>query len=136
MRRVDIALIVGRRKWLILSLVMVTLLGFGFKYYKGVGSWWFNDYGAGVMYEIFWCLVVYLIRFRRQDATRIAFAVLIITCALEVLQLWHGWQLLEDIRGTFPGAVLLGTTFVWWDLPHYALGCAIGWVWMRLIGND
>jgi hypothetical protein len=59
-------------------------------------------------------------------------AVFAVTCALEVLQLWHPAPL-EAVRGTFLGRTLLGTTFVWWDFPHYALGCALGaWSGRRL----
>jgi hypothetical protein len=46
------------------------------------------------------------------------------------LQLWHP-PLLEQIRATLIGKLLLGTTFVWWDFPHYILGCIFGWLWLR-----
>ena len=57
---------------------------------------------------------------------------LVVTCALEVLQLWHPW-FLEKVRSTFLGKALIGTTFVWWDFPHYFLGSLIGWVWLKRI---
>jgi hypothetical protein len=37
------------------------------------------------------------------------------------------------LRGTFLGAALLGTTFDWWDFPHYVIGCAIGIVLAKLL---
>ena len=119
------------RRWILLSLCIVVPLGFWFKFYTGWGEFWFNDYGAGVVYEIFWCLVVFLfVRPVRENSVKIAVMVFALTCVLEVLQLWHP-LFLDSIRGTFPGSAILGTTFVWWDFPHYALGSSIGWVWMQ-----
>ena len=47
------------RKYVLLSLLLVTPTGFLFKFYSGPLQWWFNDYGAGVLYVIFWILVVF-----------------------------------------------------------------------------
>jgi len=41
------------------------------------------------------------------------------------LQLWHP-PFLELIRSTFWGRALIGTSFSWWDFPHYIFGSAIG----------
>ena len=123
-----------KRKWIILSLCLVTPAGFLFKFYAGAGHKWFNDYGGGLLYEIFWCLIVFFFVPHRKYITPITLWVLIITCILETLQLWHP-PLLEQIRSTFLGAALIGTTFVWLDFPHYLLGCAIAWAWMRTISN-
>ena len=120
------------RRRVVASLLVVTPLGFLFKLYAGPGQRWFNNYGAGVLYVIFWCLVLFLIWPRRERAARIAAGVLAATCLLEVLQLWHP-PLLEQVRATFLGRALVGTTFAWWDLPHYLLGAALGWWWMRRI---
>ncbi len=120
------------RRWILLSLFIVTPLGFGFKFYEGPGRWWFCYYGAGVMYEIFWCLVFFFLFPRKKNITTIVVTVLAVTCALEVMQLWQADWLLA-IRSTYPGWALLGTTFVWWDFPHYVLGCAVGWGWLRLL---
>jgi len=116
----------------LLLLCIVVPAGFGFKWYKGPERWWFNDYGAAVMYEIFWCLLVFLAWPRRKEAGRIAFLVLAATCILEFMQLWQP-SFLQIIRTTFLGASLIGTTFVWWDFPHYVLGCFIGWLLLRSI---
>jgi hypothetical protein len=117
----------------LLSLLVVTPLGFLSKLYAGPARGWFNNYAAGVLYEVFWCLVLFFFWPRRESAMKIAVGVLATTSALEVLQLWHPW-LLEQIRSTFLGRALLGTTFAWWDFPHYVLGCALGWLWMLKIG--
>jgi len=102
------------RRWpVILSLCVITPAGFWCKVYTGPGDWWFNDYGGGVAYVIFWCLVVFFIRPEKKYTVKIAVWVFSITCALETLQLWQP-PFLQQIRSTFPGKALLGTTFVWW----------------------
>ncbi|WP_066381469.1 MULTISPECIES: DUF2809 domain-containing protein [unclassified Anabaena] len=117
-------------KLIILSLLIVVAMGFLFKYYPGIGHQWLNNYGAAIFYEIFWCLLAFWF-FRSQAAIKqIPIWVLIITCILEVLQLWHP-PLLNQVRATFIGKLLLGTTFAWWDFPHYALGCILGWFWLQ-----
>ena len=64
-----------------------------------------------------------------------AITVLVVTCTLAFLQLWHP-AFLEAIRSTFLGRTLIGTTFAWWDLPHYAVGCALGtWLGSLLRGG-
>jgi hypothetical protein len=123
------------RLWTLLSLLLVTPLGFGLKFYSGPGRNWGNNYAAGALYVVFWCLLLFLIRPRREFAARIAIGVLITTCLLEVLQLWHPPPL-ETIRHTFLGRTLLGTTFSWCDFPHYLLGAALGWVWMVRLPAD
>jgi len=120
------------RKWILLSLCLVTPLGFLFKFYAGPGHIWFNDYGAGLLYEVFWCLVVFFFVPHRKYITGICVWVLIITCILETLQLWHP-PFLQQIRGTFIGGAVLGTTFVWLDFPHYILGCLLAWLWMDVL---
>jgi hypothetical protein len=117
------------RKYCIYSLLAVVPLGFLFKFYSGPGRRWFNDFGAGLFYEIFWILIVFLILPKKKLVNKIPLWVFLITCALEVLQLWHP-KFLEAIRSFFIGAALIGTTFSWWDFPHYAIGCYLGWLWI------
>jgi hypothetical protein len=117
------------RKRVLISLLVVTPAAFLFKLYRGPGQSWLNNHAAGMLYEVFWCLVLLFLRPRRALVTRIAVGVFVVTCLLEVLQLWHPWAL-EQIRATFVGRALIGDTFVWSDFPQYVLGCALGWVWM------
>ncbi|CCQ63282.1 hypothetical protein CWATWH0401_1935 [Crocosphaera watsonii WH 0401] len=37
------------------------------------------------------------------------------------------------IRSHILGKLLLGTTFSWWDFPHYIIGCLLGWLWLKFI---
>ena len=122
------------RKHVFLSLLIITPAGFLFKFYGGPGHDWFNNYGAGLVYEVFWILVVFFFFPKRELAARIAIWVFTVTCLLEFFQLWHP-LFLEKIRSCFLGSALFGTTFVWWDFPHYAAGCMIGWWWIRMISR-
>ena len=124
-----------KRRWIIFSLCIVTPLGFWSKSYTGPGFKWFNNYGGGVLYEVFWCLAVFFFVPSKKNALRIAAWVLIVTSLLEIMQLWRP-EFLERIRETYLGAALLGTTFVWWDFPHYVLGCLIGFLLMRVISIE
>ena len=116
----------------ILSLLVVTPLGFAFKFYSGPGNPWFNNSGAGLLYEVFWILFAFLFLPSKRYAAMIPVYVFLITSVLEFLQLWHP-PFLEVIRSSFWGRALIGTTFVWWDFPHYALGCLMGWGWLRFL---
>jgi hypothetical protein len=115
-----------------LSLLVVTPAGFLAKFYSGPGQPWFNDYGAGLLYEIFWILFFFFFFPRKNLVNKIPVWVFFVTSGLEFLQLWHPW-FLEKIRSFFLGSALIGTSFTWWDFPHYAIGCVIGWVWTSWI---
>lgn len=121
------------RRWMpgLLSLAVVVPAGWYGKVYRGPGAHWVNDSLGGVSYEILWCLVFGLC-LPRCKAARIAAAVLIVTCILEFLQLWHP-PLLEWLRSYFLGRTILGSTFDWWDFPYYFAGSALGWLWLRTI---
>ena len=118
------------RRRLLSGLLITTVLGFAAKIYQGPGQAWLNYYGAGVFYEIFWILTAFFAWPNRGKIPEIAVGVFSATSLLEFLQLWHPW-LLEQIRATFLGRTLIGTTFSWWDFPHYVLGCGIGGLWLR-----
>jgi hypothetical protein len=120
------------RKYVLLSLLLVTPTGFLFKLYSGPFQWWFNDYGTGVLYVIFWVLAIFLIYPNEKATNRIPVWVFLITCALEILQLWHP-PILEKVRSHFLGRTLFGSSFTWWDFPHYGVGSIIGWFWIRWI---
>ena len=118
------------RKYCVFSLLVVTPVGFGLKLYNGPAQWWFNNYGAGLLYEIFWILVIFFIFPSKKLILKIPAWVFIITCVLEILQLWNPF-ILQVIRSYFIGRALIGTTFAWWDFAHYAIGCFLGWLWLR-----
>lgn len=121
-----------------LSLVVVLVAGIFAKFYAGTARDWVNNSLAGVFYVVFWCLFASLL-LPRTAARKIVTAVFVATCFLEFLQLWHP-PFLEWLRSSFLGRALLGTSFVWSDLPYYALGSGLGWLWIvglrRLEGRD
>ena len=106
---------------IVVVLCAVVPAGFALKFlYHGPGAVWAHRYGAAILYEVFWVLVLRL--FARGVSPRAAATgVFGATCLLEVLQLWHPAPL-TAVRNTFPGAVLLGTTFDPLDFPHYVRG--------------
>jgi hypothetical protein len=111
-----------------LNILVITSLGFASKFYAGHGAKWFNDSFGGLLYEVFWCLVISFILIKAKP-WKIALNVLIITCILEILQLWHP-VFLEVIRSTFIGRTIIGTSFVSSDFIYYFFGSLVGWAFL------
>ena len=109
----------------LISILIVTPLGFASKFYTGYGAKWFNGSLGGLLYEVFWCLVISFI-LTKAKPWKISLSVFIVTCILEFLQLWHP-VFLEIIRSSFIGRTIIGTTFVQSDFIYYFLGSIVGW---------
>jgi hypothetical protein len=109
-------------------------LGFATKLYAGPGAEWTGGGLGGVLYEVFWCLVLQLF-LPRAHPLAIAGVVFGGTCALEFLQLWHP-PFLEALRASFLGRTVLGDTFAGSDFPHYFVGSALGWWWLRRLAAN
>ena len=121
------------RKWqIVFLLTIVVVLGLLSKQYTGIGQQWINDYSGDILYEVFWCLFIFLLVPSRQIVDKIPLGVFIVTCIIEFSQLWRS-PFLEWIRSYFLGRLLLGTTFAWNDFIHYAIGCIIGWFLLRRV---
>lgn len=118
----------------LVSILIIVPVGFYSKFYNGPGENWVNNSLGGVFYVIFWCLAVFLF-LSNTKPWKIAVVVLMITCFLEFLQLWHH-QFLEFIRSYFIGRTILGTFFSWCDFPYYFVGCGIGWFWMTYLKKE
>ncbi|MCF8297984.1 MAG: DUF2809 domain-containing protein [Saprospiraceae bacterium] len=88
---------------------------------------------GGVFYEIFWCLLIYIF-FIKSKPIKIVIIVLLITCGLEFLPLWHP-PFLENLRSNFIGQTVLGNSFNKTDFIYYFAGSLIGWLWMSLINK-
>ena len=108
-------------------------LGIGTKLYAGPGAAWMNGNVGGFVYVVFWCTLA-LVVWPRLSAARAAWTVLIVTSALEALQLWHP-PLLEAVRSTLAGQALLGSHFSWWDYPYYVAGAVAAVGVARLVGR-
>ena len=116
----------------IIIIVLVTIsipVGIYAKLYNGPLKLWVNNSFSGIIYELFWCLAIFLFY---KKPFKIAISVFIITCLLEIMQLWHP-ELLEKIRSYFIGRALLGNSFVWTDFVYYFIGCFIAYLIMKWI---
>ena len=129
--------IANRRHILIsISLLIIVPLGLYSKTHTGIAQDWVRDYSGDVLYEILWCLVILWFippnkdKIARRNTTgKIALGVFIVTCAIEVSQLW--FHLVPQVlRSHILWKLILGAGFAWWDFPHYALGSLIGWWWI------
>ena len=112
----------------LLSILIIVPIGFYSKFYAGPAAFWVNNSLGGVLYVVFWCLVLLLFLPSTRPSI-ICTCVLAGTCILEFLQLWHP-PFLTWVRGSFLGQTLLGTTFMWSDFLYYFLGSALGWVFL------
>jgi len=130
-----------RRMLILLGLIIITPLGLLSKAYTGIAQEWVQDYSGDVLYEIFWCLVIFWFIPSIKDldklssiTIKIALSVFVVTCAIEVSQLWFH-LVPHAISYSLIWRMLLGVGFSWWDFPHYALGSLIGWWLIYQIGR-
>ena len=121
-----------RRVPLCVALLVVTALGLGTSAYEGPERLWVRDHGSGILYVMFWILLVLCVRPDSSPA-RVSLVVCVLTCLVEFSQLIDAKWLI-DIRKTWLGASLLGIGFKWSDLPYYAIGAIAGWGLARLLG--
>lgn len=116
------------RLLLILSLIIVLPLGYWVRFYSPAPEQ-LNDALGSVFYELVWILLVLCLR-PHWSPLWVAVGVGLTTCGLEILQLWKP-PLLQSIRATLPGRLVLGNTFTWGDFPAYVVGSTVGWLWGR-----
>jgi hypothetical protein len=115
---------------IILSLIVLIPLGLFTKIYSGTGKEWVNNSCGGILYVIFFCLLISLI-YPKTSPLKICFSIFLVTCLIEVLQLWQP-SFLVLLRKNFIIQILIGTTFSWLDMVHYFLGSLIGWFWLKI----
>jgi hypothetical protein len=110
---------------LMLAILLVVPAGLAVKFcVPGGFGRWCDLYGAAILYEVLWVLMLRLIAPRLAPHT-CGLVVLVGTSAVEFLQLWHPpW--LDAVRRTFMGAALLGQSFDPWDFAYYVIGSALG----------
>ena len=91
---------------------------------------WWRASGGGVPYVLFWVSFWFVFFPRARYVLAIAILCTLFTCGLEVLQLWHPpW--LTEFRSTVFGAALLGSGFVFSDIPPYFIGGVLGWLMLH-----
>jgi len=118
----------------VLCLLLAGGLGCGTIFYRGPGSGWTSDQLGGFFYVLAWIFLI-LTLFPRWSPGKVTLGVLIGTCGLEFLQLWHP-EPLQALRSTFLGHVVLGSTFSWADFPWYAFGALAGWILAKQVARD
>jgi hypothetical protein len=117
----------GRARWWLGAVLGVLVpLGLASKFYAGPGAAWVRGSLGGVLYEMFWILLVVAVRPTRRVLAWATAVVLMVTVGLEFAQLWHG-PMLEAVRATFIGRSLIGSTFAWSDMVYYAIGSGTGY---------
>jgi hypothetical protein len=114
------------RIWAAALLLVLIPLGFLTKFYHGPLETWVNNSLGGVLYVIFWSLVVFFF-FPAATPYKITGTVFIVTSMIEALQLWHP-PFLEAVRSTRIGVTLIGNSFAWLDFPHYLLGSLLAYL--------
>lgn len=113
-------------RWKLLLGALITVpLGFYSKFYDGVAEDWVNNSLSGIFYEIFWCFVLASLLIQVTPRT-IAIVVFLLTCLIEILQLFD-WAVLMWTRQFFIGKVLLGNSFHLSDFIYYAVGSLLGY---------
>lgn len=122
-----------KRTRLFISILTLFVLGFATKFYGGPRSLWVSNHLGDILYEIFWCLLISLL-VPQMPILKNVQLVFVITCVLELLQLWHP-SFLTTARNTFIGHAILGSAFDLWDIPHYAVGCLIAYFWLTKINS-
>jgi len=120
-----------QRLLIFLLLIVIVPIGIYTKFYTGPANDWVSNSMGGLIYEIFWCLVVSLF-FPLIKPGKIAFWVFITTCLLEFLQLLHH-PFLEVLRSNFIGRTVFGNSFNWMDFPYYVAGSISGWYLLKII---
>jgi len=126
-------LISKQRLFIILLLIVIVPIGFFTKFYSGPAQDWISNSVGGLLYEIFWCLVLYFL-FPKTRILLLAMIVFLTTCFLEFIQLWHP-SFLEYLRSNFIGRTILGNAFNWMDFPYYIVGSFLGYVLLKFISK-
>lgn len=117
------------QKHLILAIIVLFIiipLGLFSKIYSGTGQEWVNNKLGGFFYEIFWCLIFFII-LPKSKPIRIVIGVFVVTCILEFIQLFDN-SFLDIIRSNFIGRTIIGSSFTWSDFPYYLIGSVLGFL--------
>lgn len=117
---------------LLIGIILIIPLGYSVRFAKDLGLPLLQDIVGSLAYQI---LLMFLIAFfyPRASLVKVAVWVCLSSCVLELLQLWQP-PLLQAIRATWLGRIVLGNTFTVSDFPPYAVGSFLGWLglkWLR-----
>jgi hypothetical protein len=110
-----------------LCLLLTVLLGVGSFLLQGTSLDGIANFAGGGLYVI--ALIFFILALapkysQLQHRLPLCAFAFLFTCAIEFLQLWH-LPILESIRSTLPGRLVLGNTFSWMDFPAYFVGALV-----------
>jgi Protein of unknown function (DUF2809) len=116
------------RSIILVNILGIVPLGYIVRFSPSLPEYIRDPFGS-IAYQIFWILLVLFI-YPPANLKLTAIYVALGSCAIEFLQLYQPpW--LQAIRATLPGRLVLGSTFLWSDLPVYFIGSYLGWLWVR-----
>ena len=113
-----------RSRLLYLALVLaVVALGLASRRYRDALPGFVGAYAGDTL----WAAMVFLLAaalWNRARTSALAAGAALFAFGIELTQLYHApW--IDEVRGTRPGALVLGHDFVWSDLPCYAAGVCL-----------
>ncbi len=117
---------------LLVGIVLIIPLGYSVRFATGLGLPLLQDIAGSLAYQVLLMLLVAFF-YPRASLVKVAIWVCVASCAGELLQLWQP-PLLQTIRATWLGRIVLGNTFTVSDFPPYAMGSFLGWLglkWLR-----
>lgn len=110
---------------------LIVVLGLASRRYATHLPWFIAAYAGDTL----WALVAFLglgLILPRVSTRIVATLAMSFSVMIEVSQLYHAdW--IDSIRGTTPGALVLGHGFLWSDLACYTVGVGMGVV-IELVG--
>jgi hypothetical protein len=117
---------------LLIGIALIIPLGYSVRFATNLGMPLLQDIIGSLAYQM---LLMFLVAFffPRISLAKIAVWVCVASCVGELLQLWQP-PLLQTIRATWLGRIVLGNTFTLSDFPPYAVGSFLGWLglkWLR-----
>ena len=115
-------------------ILILVPLGILVKEYHGPARHFLSDKLAGSLYIMFWSLVFYFFFYRMNVKYSVAI-VFAVTCLLEFLQRVTT-PFLENIRSSYPGRALIGSSFSWSDFIFYGLGSILAYLIIDAINRS
>lgn len=120
------------RVTLLVGMALIIPLGYSVRFAPGLGLPLLQDIVGSLAYQVLLMLIAAFF-YPRASLVKVAVLVCLASCAIELLQLWQ-LPLLQTIRATWAGRVILGNTFTASDFPPYVMGSFLGWLalkWLR-----
>lgn len=121
------------RPWLVGATVLTVCAGLGSRKFGAHLPGFVAEYAGDALYATLVFVLAALVRPRAKGAS-LACVAFGFSALVEASQAVHVGPL-DAVRATWPGRLVLGTTFVWSDFPCYAAGALLGLVLDTLAGK-